>query len=112
MNQLSEKSGFEEEEEEERGETPLPLVALAPPLNVYQLSRCEHMMHQACLRMYMKSKDGVSTCTVIIGSIYMTIVVSVSTIPHSYIRRVGLVEQLKNLHVYSLLQSPRGVVLK
>ena len=54
MNQLSEQSGFEDEELHE----PMPPVPYAPPLDVYKLKKCEHMMHRACLLMYTKSSGS------------------------------------------------------
>ena len=53
MNQLSELSGFDEED------SVMP-EAGAPPVDVYKLLNCEHMMHRACLLMYMKNSSKVS----------------------------------------------------
>ena len=52
MNQLSELSGFDEE-------SVMP-EAGSPPMDVYKLLNCEHMMHRACLLMYMKNSSKVS----------------------------------------------------
>ena len=54
MNQLSELSGFDEED------SVMPQAG-ASPVDVYKLLNCEHMMHRACLLMYMKNSSKVST---------------------------------------------------
>ena len=66
MSQLSELSGFEEEER------PMPSIPLLPPLDVYQLRKCEHMMHHACLLMYMKNSSNVSAqSSVLHGTLFL-----------------------------------------
>ena len=62
MNQLSEQSGFGEEEHS--------ISAGAPPLEVYKLSNCEHMMHRACLLTYMKNSAMVSQCVPSLWVVY------------------------------------------
>ena len=74
MSQLSEHSGFDEEEP--------PLPACAPPADVYKLSNCEHMMHRACLLVYMKNSAKVSQCVPACGwSIVQHIIVQRNSVP-------------------------------
>ena len=55
MSELSELSGFED-----GTELPTPVSSTPPSPDLCKLKRCGHMLHRACLVMYMKNNAKVS----------------------------------------------------
>ena len=56
MSDLSELSGFEDD-------PPLaPLTSTPPGPDICKLKRCGHLLHRACLIMYMKNNTKVCLC--------------------------------------------------
>lgn len=53
MTSLSEMSGFEED----AGLLSIPSSSTCPVIDVYKLRKCGHMLHKACLIMYMKNSS-------------------------------------------------------
>ena len=65
MTSLSEMSGFEED----AGLLSTPSSSTPPVIDVCKLRKCGHMLHKACLIMYMKSSsDAKVSKTKMIGS--------------------------------------------